>query len=141
MTVRQSMRGVTLMELMIVVVIVGILAAIAYPSYRQHVQRAKRTEAMSALLRIATEQERYYLDNNNYTTDLTDLGFDSDPLLTESGTYQIDLSSDDPTSTYTATADYQLSDEENAKCATFTITAEGERSSTGDGTNCWTRTN
>jgi type IV pilus assembly protein PilE len=131
-------RGVTLLELMIVVVIIGILAAIAYPSYRQHVQRAKRTEAMSALLRIATEQERFYLNNNTYAGDLTDLGFDNDPFTTESGTYQVDITAADANS-YTAQADYQIDDEEEAKCNLFTIEADGDKGS-GPKTDCWTST-
>ena len=64
MQIRKTMRGVTLLELMIVVVIVGILASIAYPSYRQFMERAKRTEAKALLLEIATNQERCYLQNN-----------------------------------------------------------------------------
>lgn len=115
MTLWKRMRGVTLLELMIVVVIVGILASIAYPSYRQHVQRAKRTEAMSALLRIATEQERFYLNNNTYTANLEELGFADDPFTTDTGTYQVDVPVADA-NTYTATATYQIADEEAAKC-------------------------
>ena len=34
MTIRNYMRGVTLVELLIVVVIVSVLAMVAYPSYR-----------------------------------------------------------------------------------------------------------
>ena len=71
---RKYMRGVTLMELMIVVVIIGILTAIAYPSYRQYAAKAKRNEAKAALLQISTLQERHYLQNNTYTTDMTNLG-------------------------------------------------------------------
>lgn len=138
MNIRRHMRGVTLLELMIVVVIVAILATIAYPSYRQHVQRAKRTEAMSTLLHIATEQERYYLNNNTYAANLTDLGFASDPFLTQSGTYSIDITGADA-NTYTAQADYQLTDEEAAKCNQFTIVASGAKTS-GPETDCWTST-
>ncbi len=68
---RKYMRGITLLELMIVVVIISILTAIAYPNYREYVTRAKRTEAKAALLQIATQQERFYLQNNTYTTDMT----------------------------------------------------------------------
>lgn len=139
MTLRKPMRGVTLLELMIVVVIIGILAAIAYPSYRQHVQRAKRTEAMSALLRIATEQERHYLSSNEYADDLTELGFDTDPFTTETGTYEINVASADVASTYTATATYQIDDEEKSKCATFSIDATGAKTS-GPNPDCWTST-
>ncbi len=132
---RKHMRGVTLMELMIVVVIVGILAALAYPSYRQYVQRSKRTEAMSALLQIATEQERFYLDSNTYTNNMTDLGFNADPYTTPSGTYSVDIIGADANG-YTATANYNLDDEEKAKCGSFSLDATGARSSTGTA-DCW----
>ena len=64
----QRVRGVTLLELMAVVVVIGILSIVALPSYRQYVLRAQRTEAKSALLRLATNQERYYLGNRTYGT-------------------------------------------------------------------------
>ncbi|HZD52898.1 MAG TPA: type IV pilin protein [Woeseiaceae bacterium] len=134
----KSIRGVTLIELLIVVVIIGILASIAYPSYRQHVQRAKRTEAMSALLQIATEQERYYLNNNTYTTDMTDLGFSADPFITEAGTYQVDVTAADA-NTYSAAATYQIDDEEKNKCLTFSIDAKGVKTSAPHA-DCWTST-
>jgi len=59
-------RGMTLMEIIVVVVIVGLLAAIAVPSYRQYVIRTQRTDATVALLRLATAQEKFYLQNNTY---------------------------------------------------------------------------
>ena len=65
-----TMRGITLLELMIVVVIIGFMAAIAYPNYRDFTARAKRNEAKAALLQIATNQERFYLQNNAYTCDM-----------------------------------------------------------------------
>ncbi len=138
MALRNRQRGVTLLELMIVVVIVGILASIAYPSYRQHVQRAKRTEAMSALLQIATEQERYYLSNNTYADSLTALGFASDPFTTETGTYRIDITDADA-DTYIATATYLVGDDEGAKCGTFSIDATGAKTSDPNA-DCWTST-
>lgn len=129
------LRGVTLIELMIVVVVVGILAALAYPSYRQYVQRAKRSEAMSALLQVATEQERWYLNANTYTTDMRNLGFDTDPFTTASGTYRVDMDAADAAD-YTATATYLLADEEAAKCTSFSIDATGAKMSVGTA-DCW----
>lgn len=132
----KRMRGVTLMELMIVVVIVGILAGIAYPSYRQHVQRAKRPEAMSVLLQIATEQERYYLNHNTYASSLTALGFASDPYVTQTGSYSVTITAADA-NTYQATATYQVGDEEASRCGVFSLDAAGNKTSKPQ-EDCWT---
>ncbi len=63
---RRPSAGVTLLELMIVIVIVALLATIAIPSYRNYVIRAQRTDATSGLLRLAAQQEKFYLQNNRY---------------------------------------------------------------------------
>jgi type IV pilus assembly protein PilE len=132
------MRGITLIELMIVVVIISILAAVSYPNYREFIARAKRTEAKAALLQIATNQERQYLQNNTFTQDMTTLGFTSDPFTTASGSYVITISAADAAN-FTATATFQLGGAEASKCNAFTLTGAGVRSSTPD-TDCWTRT-
>jgi type IV pilus assembly protein PilE len=126
-------------ELLIVIVIVGILSAIAYPSYRQYVTRAKRIEAKSPLLQIATNQERHYLQNNTYTTDMTKLGFTkAGNMLSETGTYKVNIDSADA-NTFVAKATYQKTDSEASKCAWFQIDGTGNRTS-GPATDCWTRT-
>ena len=133
------MKGVTLMELMIVVVIISILAAIAYPSYRQYVARANRAEAKAGLLQIATLQERFYLQNHTYTTDLTNLGFTvANNALSDSGTYRFRIPNADA-NTFDAVATYQKSDSELGKCATLTIDARQIKGSTPE-TDCWTNT-
>lgn len=64
----KTQTGVTLIELVVVMVIIGILAAIAIPSYRQYVIRSQRVDATAGLLRLATAQEKFYLQNNTYAT-------------------------------------------------------------------------
>ncbi|MGQ0835565.1 MAG: type IV pilin protein [Gammaproteobacteria bacterium] len=64
-------RGVTLIELMIVIVVVAILASIAVPSYRNYILRTNRTEGRAALLRVQVAQEKFFLQNNTYTLNLT----------------------------------------------------------------------
>lgn len=139
MQLRRRMQGITLIELMIVVVIVSILAAVAYPNYQEFTARAKRNEARAALLRLATNQERLYLNNNTYTADLTSLGFATTPTwTTETGYYTIQVTAANA-SNFTATATYLQGGSEAGKCLTFTIDGRGTKTSAPDA-DCWTRT-
>lgn len=138
MQMRTRMRGITLIELMIVVVVVSILAAIAYPNYQEFVARAKRNEARAALLRLATNQERFYLNNNTFTADMTQIGFSSSPFTTETGYYVVTVTLATP-SNFSATATYQRGGSEANKCLTFTIDGRGQKTSTPE-PDCWTRT-
>lgn len=136
---RRYLGGVTLIELMIVVVIIGMLAAIAYPNYREFAAKAKRNEAKAALLKIAVNQERAYLQNNTYTADLTALGFAITPTFeTDTGSYDITIPAAD-TANFTATATYKLGGAEALKCRVFTIDGAGIKTSIPD-TDCWVRT-
>ena len=137
---RKFMRGMSLMELMIVVAIIGILAALSYPSYRQYVAKAKRNEAKSDLLRIATLQERFYLQNNTYTTDMTNLGFAAAGCnISDTGTYSVCVNNADA-NTFDASATYQITgDTEDGKCGIFTIDGRGAKGSSPYN-DCWTNT-
>ena len=91
-------KGVTLMELMIVVVIVGIIAAIAYPSYTQFIAKSKRAAGTSVLLQVADRQQQFFMDNKQYATVFTSLGYSSDTMMVnEDGTI---VSSGDSRRTY-----------------------------------------
>ena len=127
------------MELLIVVVIIGILSVIAYPNYQQYSARAKRTEARAALLQIATNQERFYLQNNTYTTNMTNLGFDTATnYLTDSESYRVNVTAADAND-FSATATWQMGGDEANRCNSFTIDGRGAKSSEPY-TDCWERT-
>lgn len=133
------MGGMTLLELMIVVVIISILAMISYPNYREFAARAKRNEAKAALLKVATNQEKFYLQNQRFSLDLEELGFSASPFTTDSESYVITVAAPNPGSNFTATATYQKVDAEAGKCNTFTIDGRGTKGS-GPHTDCWTTT-
>lgn len=128
----QKVKGFTLIELMITVAIVGILASIAYPSYIDYITKSGRSEGVAAVMRVANLQEQFYLDNRSYTTDLTALGLDASPLVTEHGHYSV-ASAGTTTFTITATAKGSQASRDST-CATITLTHAGVK---GPSKECW----
>jgi len=63
----RSIRGFTIIEVMIVVAIVAILASVAIPSYADYVRRGKIQEAASMLLAQRVKMEQFFQDNRQYT--------------------------------------------------------------------------
>lgn len=64
-------KGFTLIEVIITLVIVGILTAIAVPNYKRYVVRASRESAQGELLRLASLQEKIYLNSNAFSSSIT----------------------------------------------------------------------
>lgn len=139
---RRRVGGFTLIELVIAMVVAAILAAIAIPSYRSFVLRGNRAVARTALVELATLQERRYLQTRNYaTTSLLPLtGIDSTTVyLSRDGSktatagpqsiYSVVLSvpaGGNPPYLLTATATGSQSDDSD--CKVLTLDAAGTRS-------------
>jgi len=129
-------HGMTLLELAVVGAVVAILASIAVPSYRSYVLRANRAEGRAALLALATAQEKFYLQCNNYAATLEpgsaadcDAGNLQFPTSSERGYYAITVTAADETG-WTAKAEPagdspQINDE---KCQWFELTSTGAKS-------------
>jgi type IV pilus assembly protein PilE len=147
MTRRKSQRGVTLIELMIVVMVIGILASIAVPSYRSYLLRSHRTTATSALLRIQAAQEKFFLANNRYSTDIDALPSEGGlgiPAVTDNGDFY-ELTLDPATATtYTVHAKPRAGSGQDGdkSCVEFTIDQNGKREAmklggTVNTAECW----
>lgn len=148
-TLRKT-RGFTLIELMIVVAIVTILAALAIPMYQKQIMKSRRTSAKTALLDVASREEKFFASNNGYTVQLTSLGYASNTVTVPSasqGYYTITVANNGAASSSTLAAAYiatatPISTTTQAKdsCKNFTITDLGVQGVTGtpsDSSPCW----
>jgi type IV pilus assembly protein PilE len=154
----RTQQGFTLIELVITMVIAAILAAIAIPSYSAYIQKSRRTEAKSALLDLASLEERYFSTNNTYTNQAGNLGYPAGTATSfpvGSGYYNITSivanAAIAPTSTTSVgtPATYTIiaapvagtTQANDSACQTFTISSNGQRKATGTdpnaSTDCW----
>jgi type IV pilus assembly protein PilE len=138
-------RGISLIELLTVVVIVAILASISVQSYRGYLVRAHRTDATTALLRIQVAEEKYFLQNNSYTTNLnaappTGLGI---ATATQNGYYNVAVAPDanstnNIATSFAATATATGGQTKDTGCLTLTINDQGQKGPTQTAVNtCW----
>ena len=86
-------RGFTLIELIVAAVIIAILAAIAIPSYQNYVLKSHRTEAKTALLDLASMEERYFSAQNAYSQNPSEVGYSGAtfPVTVGNGYYQVNI--------------------------------------------------
>jgi len=130
-------KGFTLIEVMIVVAIIGILASVAYPSYTEYVQESRRSEALRALVEAASKQEQYFADFKTYTTNLTELGYSTNPHTTEGGFYSISVTtvSANIGFEYELKATAQSLQAKDTSCLEMTLDHVGRKGATTS--NCW----
>jgi type IV pilus assembly protein PilE len=147
---RPRASGFTLIELMIVVAVVSILGTIAISGYINQVRKSRRTEARTALLDLASREERFMSTNSTYSNTPSDLGYTGAlPLTVGNGYYQITIpslnaatSTQPATFTLTASAIAGKGQDKDAPCNTFSVDSTGKQSATAVGgsdntTNCW----
>jgi type IV pilus assembly protein PilE len=136
--------GFTLIECMIVVAIIAILSAIAYPTYLEHLRKGRRIEAKTALLDLASRQERYFTTNNLYTATPERLGYGGTtfPIDVVSGGhphYRLSLTVGSPATSYSASAT-PVGGQVQDRCGTFTIDqlgVHGNTDNTESTSKCW----
>lgn len=141
MKIYKANKGFTLIELMIAVAVIGILASVALPSYSKYIARSKRAEARAEVLKAEGWMERYYTENNRYsstaaatTTNPTAFAslFGAVPK-TGGANYNITLAVTSSTYTITATRTGSMANDE---CGNYTKTSTGTLAFSGSGSNC-----
>ncbi len=145
---RDKQRGVTLIELVVVIMIIGVLAAVAVPSYRNYVIRSQRADAKDALLALASQQEKYYLQCNAYADTIANAPSCADGELqgataSENGWYDLSIIAADATGfTIEAEAAAGENQFQDTDCRTFRVTDRGIRTAANAGgtdntEECW----
>lgn len=130
-----TMKGFTLLEIMIACALVAVLTALAYPSYSENVKDSRRSDAKRSLIEAAQSMERYYSMNSMSYAGATPLqiaGSDKIPRDGSDRYYTLSISAAQNTYTLQAVpSGAQAGD----RCGTLTFNRNGTRSAALS--TCW----
>jgi type IV pilus assembly protein PilE len=146
----RSIAGFTLIELMVTIIVASILVALAVPAYTSQIRKSRRTEARTALLDLASREERFNSTNSAYTSSPADLGYSGAawPVTVGSGYYQITAvvcaavtcGADTGTgAAFLLTAQPVAPQDKDTICGSFTLDNTGTQQVMGTATpaSCW----
>jgi len=131
----RNQTGFTLLELIIAVAIVGILAAVATPMYSGMVEKSRRSDAITTLLNMSMELEKWRAVNTTYTNNLTNIGYTS---TSPEGYYTLAISNA-TANTYTITATATGAQASDSSCSTIVISQNGPDVGTAQKRDCWNK--
>lgn len=89
---QKRLSAFTLTELLVVLVIIGILVLLALPRLMPLIAKAKSTEAQMQLGHVHALQQGYFYLHSKYSSDLEEIGFEQEKLVTNDGTANYEIS-------------------------------------------------
>lgn len=136
MDAKNTVKGFTLIELMITIAILGILYAIALPAYNNYLQDSRRADIQRLMMQEVASLERQYTRlggyPDNYTPTINDFYVYSYAPSTSAAVTLV-LLNDSTTFLLTASPKSGTA-QAGDRCADLSIDHEGTKTSTG---MCW----
>ena len=144
----RRVAGFSLIELMVTIAVAATLAAIVIPTYQSQIRKSRRTEARTAVMDLASREERYYSVNNDYTDSAVRLGYatpgaaDAQILDQSVGTgyYTVTVINNaaipPATATFSITATAVGTQAKDTACLTFAVDDKGTQTS-APAADCW----
>jgi type IV pilus assembly protein PilE len=141
----RRIAGFSLIELMVTVAVAATLAAIVIPTYQSQIRKSRRTEARTAVMDLATREERYYSVNNDYSSSALQLGYGAadaqiNTMSVGAGYYTVTVVAigalPPAPATFTITATAVGSQAKDTGCLTFTVDDKGTQTS-APAADCW----
>ena len=81
----RKIKAMTLVELLLVLALIGILLSLAVPKLMPLIGRTKSLEAQMQLRHLLSLEKNFYYMNSKYTSDVNELGFEQEKLVTSDG--------------------------------------------------------
>jgi type IV pilus assembly protein PilE len=135
---KSKQQGLTLIELMTTLAIIAIIGSIAWPAYESQSRKGKRPDGIAALEQVVQAEQRYFTDNNTFTTTVTNLpGIAS--TKSKGGYYDVTVKAGDTgniATSFIATAT-AIGGQADDSCEAFIVHSNGKRDGTPDKQTCW----
>ena len=147
--IKQRRNGTTLLELMIVLTVIGIIAVVAYPSYKETIHKGRRADAITSLLKLQMDQEKWRASHIKYagvldgdhcgTVNATGLCWGDSEITRGFYHMAITESSDDGTGFVATATPRKGTDQEHDVCQLIVINQDGPDPEASSDPACWNR--